>query len=499
MAGYSLLTADRFPFAIHTRAIPRGNCAPGGPLKTCERHVVLALEQAIAERIGAARFQLWFHDKTRFSWDERELLVGVPNRFCLEWLEKTFAAAVRAAAAAALGPDLQVRFAIDPELYQAARRAEAEEKEPAAPAEKATTAFEKAKPRSESTQLRPRRWRRLEDFVVGACNRLAHAAALSVVEAPAYSANPLVLYGPVGTGKTHLLEGISFALHHAAPEWQVSCVTSELFTCRFLDAMKLGQLTAFRKQFRGCDVLLVDDLHFLARKKVTQEEFLHTFDALLADGKQIVVTCDCHPQLAEEFSPELKDRLLGGPIWGLAPPDAGTRLDILRSKSTRGGPAVPEEVLRFLAEQLRGNVRELEGALHSVRHYSLVVGRAIDLELARQALGELLRHAVRVVQLVDIDRQVCQVLRLPVGALQSQQRSWAVSHPRMLAMFLARKHTSAAHSEIGRYFGGRNHSTVVAAEKKVRQWLEQDGELQLGEQKLRVRELLERIERELHR
>lgn len=467
-------------------------------MKTCERHVVLALEQAIADRIGTARYQLWFRDKTRFSWDGRELLVGVPNRFCLEWLEKKFAEAVRAAAAAVLEPDLRVRFAIDPELYQAARRTEADDKQPTPTAETPVSAPERPKPR-EGALARTRRWRRLEDFVVGACNRLAHAAALSVVEAPAYSANPLVLFGPVGTGKTHLLEGIAAALHQACPEWQVTHVTSEAFTCRFLDAMKLGQLTAFRKQFRGADVLLIDDLHFLARKKVTQEEFLHTFDALLADGKQIVATCDCHPQLAEEFSPELKDRLLGGPIWGLAPPDAVTRLDILRSKATRGGPMVPDPVLRLLADQLRGNVRELEGALHSVRHYSLVVGRPIDVELARQALGELLRHAVRVVHLADIDRQVCQVLRLPVGALQGQQRSWAVSHPRMLAMYLARKHTAAAHSEIGRYFGNRNHSTVVAAEKKVRDWLEQDGELHLGEQRWRVRELLERLERELHR
>src|ERR1700690_2357978 len=142
--------------------------------------------------------------------------------------------------------------------------------------------------------------------------------------------------------------------------------------------MRLGKLGAFRKHFRDSDALLVDDLHFLAGKKATQEEFLHPFDVLLAEGRQMVLTCDCHPRLADDFTPELTDRLLGGAVWGLTPPDAETRLNILRAKSLHGQSSLPEEVLKFLAAQLRGNVRELEGAIHSVRHYSRVTGRAID-------------------------------------------------------------------------------------------------------------------------
>jgi chromosomal replication initiator protein len=203
--------------------------------------------------------------------------------------------------------------------------------------------------------------------------------------------------------------------------------------------------------------------------------------------------------LADTFSPELTDRLLGGAVWGLAPPDPETRLAILRAKSLRAQPPVSDEVLRYLAAQLRGNVRELEGALHSVQHFGRVAGRPVDLPLAREALGDLLRHAIRVVQLPDIDRALCQVLRLDAGVLQSKQRAWFVSHPRMLAMYLARKHTAAAYSEIGRHFGGRNHSTVVAAEKKIRQWLEDDAELVLGQRHLRVREIVELVERELLR
>jgi chromosomal replication initiator protein len=353
---------------------------------------------------------------------------------------------------------------------------------------------------SDSRSLRrTRRWRRLSDFVAGPCNRVAHASAQSVVELPGEAANPLVLYGTVGTGKTHLLEGIYTGLRRHQPEWRVCFVTSEDFTNRFVQAMRLGKLAAFRSHFRQVDALIIDDLHFLAGKRATQEEFLHTIDVLLAEDRQLVAACDCHPKLAGEFAPELTDRLLGGAVWGLTPPDADTRLNLLRAKAGRQSPLVSEEVLCHLAGQLRGNVRELEGALHSVRHFSRVTGRPIDLSLAREALGDLFRHSIRVLQLADVDRAICSALRLESGTLQSKQRTWTVSHPRMLAMYLSRKHTAAAYSEIGKHFGGRNHSTAVAAEKKVRQWLLKDEELLFGERRWRVRDMLELAERELLR
>jgi chromosomal replication initiator protein len=295
------------------------------------------------------------------------------------------------------------------------------------------------------------------------------------------------------------LEGIYAGLRRARPDWRVCYVTAEDFTNRFVQAMRLGKLGAFRKQFRDADALLLDDLDFLAAKKATQEEFLHTFDTLQSDGKQVVVSCDCHPRLADDFPPELVDRLLGGAVWALVPPDSETRLALLRARVATGAPAIPESVLGFLAEQLRGNVRELEGAIHAVRHLARVTGRTIDVALTREALGDLLRHSVRVVQLTDVERAVCEVLGLAPAALRGKDRAWAVSHPRMLAVFLARKHTRAAYSEIGLHFGGRNHSTAVAAEKKVRQWLADGGSLSLGDRRVPVRELVERVERLLQR
>jgi chromosomal replication initiator protein len=481
-----------------------------------QRHLLEALEQAIVRRIGEPRYKLWFEGRTRFHWDDEQLTVGVPNRHFGEWVEKSFGSATAAAAQEVIGQSIPVRFVIDPELFQAARREQEEARQTTPPEPKPHERTRKkancdrkgaeetqdraTEPSPPAEPRRSRRWHRLSDFVVGACNRVAFAAAQSVIEAPAEGANPIVLHGPVGTGKTHLLEGIYAGLRRAHADWRVLYLTSEDFTNRFVQAMRLNKLTSFRKQFRECDALLVDDLHFLATKKATQAEFLHTFDALQADGRQLVLTCDCHPRLADDFSPELTDRLLGGVIWGLTPPDAATRLEILRHKALpKGEKPVPDDVVRFLASQLRGNVRELEGALHSVRHYSRVTGRSIDVLLVREALADLLRHAVRVVQLADIEQAVCAVLRLESGLLQSKGRAWAVSHPRMVAMYLSRKHTAASYSDIGKHFGGRNHSTAVAAEKKVRQWLDANAELALGQRRIGVRELIERVERDLLR
>jgi chromosomal replication initiator protein len=523
-------------------------------LTTSDRDVVAALGKAIARRIGEPRYNLWFERHTKFTWENGLLIIGVPNYFLQEYLQDKFAEDVRAAACETFAGPVEARFVIDPELFRAARLAQGDElggkgesascaaenesgekresadhvapacesakdhsaePEGSAPKEDARSRprkqidtesnGKKARPKENGLPAvpraaRPRRWRRLKDFVVGACNRVAHASAVNVIETPGEGPNPLVFHGPVGTGKTHLLEGIYGGLRQGRSQWRVCYVTSEDFTNRFVQSLRFGKLASFRKHFRECDVLLIDDLHFLARKRASHEEFLHTLDALHSEGKQVVITCDCHPRLADQYTPELLDRLLGGGIWSLAPPDRETRIALMRNKSAADGqPPFPEDVVCFVAENLRGNVRELEGAVHCIRHLARVAGRGIDLGLAREAIGDLIRHAVRVVHLADVDRAVCQVLRLDAGALQSKQRVWMVCHPRMLAMFLARKHTAATYGEIGSHFGERNHSTAVAAEKKVRQWLQDNGELCVGERPLRARDIVELVERELLR
>ncbi|GIW81929.1 MAG: chromosomal replication initiator protein DnaA [Gemmatales bacterium] len=470
----------------------------------CE--VVAALGHLIAQRIGEPRYDLFFTGKTKFTWNDGQLIVGVPNRFVQEWLENTFAEDIRQAAQQFLGRAVHVIFTIDPQLFQMARQKEAavapsfqprNKNDPPASSlrregEDLATDFQK-------TVRTARHWRQLRDFVVGPGNRMAHASALSVVEHPGQGVNPLVLHGGVGTGKTHLLEGIYAGLRQRYPAFQVRFVRAEEFTQRFIQAMRSGKIGSFRRFYRDCDALLLDDLDFLSRKKATQEEFLYTFDAMIAQNRQIVVTCACHPKLADTFSPELTDRLLGGPVCSLLPPELETRKGILRLKAVLAGTHLPEDVVDYLASHLDGHVRELEGALHSIRHFSRVANRPIDLALAREAVADLLRHSVRVLEVEDVHRAVCRALGLDEKSLRSKDRSWAVSHPRMIAMFLARKHTRATYAEIGKYFGGRIHSTVVAAEKKVRTWLDEDSECTFARHRWRVREIVERIEREMLR
>lgn len=466
------------------------------------------LADAIAERISPRRYDLWFRNHTKFILLGDVVVVGVPNLYFHDWLQKTFGDDVRAAVTLLAGPNVGIRFAIDPELFQAARE---QETKPSLPAQKPEAKPEPTKPAkakavpepevptAKATPKPKRRWRALSSFVIGTCNRVAHASALSVVEEPGLGANPLVLYGPTGTGKTHLLEGIYVGLRKRYPEAKVMYVSAEDFMNRFVAAMHQGKAASFRKQFRECFALLVDDLTFLAGKKATQIEFLHTLDTLVAEGCQVVVTCDCHPRLTDDMMPELVDRLLGGAVWGVLPPDADTRLALLKAKAADAQPTIPADVLNLLASSLRGNVRELEGAVHSLRHYARVEGKPITKDLAREALGELLRHAVKAVNVADIDAAVCASLNLPANALKSKSKAWAVSHARMLAIYLARKHTAATYGEISLHFGNKTHSTAVAAEKKVRGWLDKNESIKAGDRLWKARDLLDRLERELGR
>jgi chromosomal replication initiator protein len=462
------------------------------------------LRAAVAERLGDGRFGLWFGEGVRLGVDGDALEVGVPNAFFREWIQGHFAGNLIEAAEAVTGRSLRLTFRVDDEAAPEPRVGNLIEPRPAeerrqpgapvplAPAPQAPPQRERERPRN---QARPPR--RLDDFVTGPCNRLAHAAANEMVQTSGRSFNPLVVHGAVGLGKTHLLEAIGHALRARNPGRRVINGTAESFTNGFLDAMRGGTLGSFRSRFRGAEALIVDDVHFLAAKRATQDEFLHTFNALIAEGVPIILAADQHPRRIARLSDELATRFLGGMVVRLDAPDPPTRAAILKAKAAARGVDVPDAVVAYIAEHLRASVRELEGALHSLIAHAVLTGKRLDLPLARTALRDTIRHTAQSVGLRDVERAVCQLFEVEPDALKSDGRARALAYPRMLAMYLARKHTGAAYSEIGRHFGGRNHSTVISAEKKVLGWLREEGQTRLFAGFETVADVLAALERAL--
>jgi chromosomal replication initiator protein len=435
-----------------------------------------SLRSAVAERLGDARFGLWFGEGVRLGVDGDALEVGVPNAFFREWIQSHFAGNLIEAGQAVTGRRLRLTFRVPDEaelkvgdVIEAPIPAAATGRRPQVAAlsrEESQPSVPRERPRSQ-----PRPARRLEDFVTGPCNRLAYAAALDLVQTAGETFNPLVVHAGVGLGKTHLLEGISHALRTRYPGLRVISATAEAFTNGFLEAMRTNALGSFRSRYRGAGALIVDDVHFLAAKRATQDEFLHTFNALTVEGVPIVLAADQHPRLIGRLREELATRFLGGMVVKLEAPDPATRRAILKAKAAARGVDVPDPVIGYIADRLRASVRELEGALHSLIAHAVLMGKRIDLALAQSALRDTIRHTAQTVAIRDIERAVCQLFQVEAEALRSESRARTLSYPRMLAMYLARKHTGAAYSEIGRYFGGRNHSTVISAEKKVVGWL----------------------------
>ncbi len=438
------------------------------------------LRAAMAEKLGESRFGLWFGEGVRLGVADDALEVGVPNAFFRDWIQGHFAGNLIDAAREVTGRSLRLAFRVadeaPPPLGHVVEPPPADANDRPAGPTIPVPSPPVDRPRAHQAQPTPpgpsaRPPRRLEDFITGPGNRLAHAAALELVQSGGASFNPLVIQGGVGLGKTHLLEAIGAALRARHPGLKVVHLTAEAFTNGFLEAMRHGALNSFRAKYRGAGALLVDDVHFLAAKKATQDEFLHTFNALVADGAPIVLTADQHPRQIAKLTDELATRFLGGMVVKLDAPDPAARRAILRAKAAARGVILPEAVLAYVSDHLRASVRELEGALHSLIAHATMTGKKLDLALARSALRDTIRHTARSVALKDVERAVCQLFSIEPDALKAGNRARAVAYPRMLAMYLARKHTGAAYSEIGRFFGGRNHSTVISAEKKVAGWL----------------------------
>jgi chromosomal replication initiator protein len=313
-----------------------------------------------------------------------------------------------------------------------------------------------------------------ENFVVGKPNEFAYAAAKRVAESDVVSFNPLFLYGGVGLGKTHLMHAIAWEIRQRTPSRKVVYLSAEKFMYSFVRALRNQDTVSFKEQFRSVDVLMIDDVQFIAGKDATQEEFFHTFNALVDQGRQIVLSADKSPSSLEEIGDRLRSRLSSGLVADLHPTTFELRLGILDAKAEQLGVTVPQRVKEFLAHKISSNVRELEGALTRLVAHAQLVGGALTLETAQDLLQDLLRAHDRRLTMEEIQKRVAEHFKIRVSDMSSARRSRAVARPRQVAMFLSKQLTSRSLPEIGRAFGGRDHTTVMHAVRKVEELVKAD-------------------------
>ncbi len=519
--------------------------APVTPLASLEQRSRTKQEIAeqdvfdeIERQVGARNFEHWFRGKTTLTITEGELAVGVSSAFLLNWMQKHFRGAIAAAAETVLGSGTTVRFEVDqrvsfrpsanPEGPSAETKNGSRSSAGLQPAQDATVRIVAGSPSlgqpsdalqivaaeslegSQGPTVEPslslstkshtvggRRFADLTDFVSGPCNELASMAAHQVCDAPGARFNPLYLHGNPGLGKTHLLEGIYRGVRRRHPNLQVLYLTAESFANHFTQALREHKLPGFRQRFRNVDVLLVDDIDFFDGKRAIQEEFLHTFQQLESHGRQVVVAADRHPKLLTKVTDDLTTRFVSGLVCKLEAPDFDTRLKIVEKKMAGRSSSVAPEALQYVAHRFRNNVRELEGALHCLETYHAFTRQRITQTSARKLLADLERDSVRTVRIPDVEQTVCKVFGVEPRDLRSSRRMRTFSQPRMLAMYLIRKHTHAAYSEIGEHFGGRNHSTVIAAEKRVREMLDAGEAMRIASRTWKLDELIDVIEQQL--
>jgi len=355
-----------------------------------------------------------------------------------------------------------------------------------------------ASPAGIPTPPKPRLRHDLDSFVVGASNQLAYNAATYVAEFPGVQYNPLFIHGNCGLGKTHLLQGLckKFIEHHPTKRW--AYMTGEEFTNEFLTCMRQNKLDVFRRKMRDLDLLVIDDVHFLSGKKVTQEEFLHTFNAIEAMGRQVVLVSDEHPKMIEEFGESLINRFVSGMVVRIDPPNYATRCEILRSLALRNHVSVSEEVISWIARRVTQNVRELEGALNRIAAHVKLTGRPADVNLAQEALGDLDRQLVAPVKPENIMQAVCNYFSLDQKDLMSGRRQRTISLARSVAMFLVRKTAKLSFPEIGIRMGKRNHSTVISACRRIERAVQKNEPLiwtsSVGDRTEEAAELIQRLE-----
>ncbi|RMG13421.1 MAG: chromosomal replication initiator protein DnaA [Planctomycetota bacterium] len=435
-------------------------------------------------------FETWFRNLQLLDVTDDVIRIGTPNKFVKEWLEgsdllHTLAAAVREA----------FERSLTPELVLTENPLEGESEEQPAPELRSAGALPPLPHRAgeqdpllvkgSSIQLKDDYV--FENYIVGPNNRLAHAASMAVAEAPGQAYNPLFIHSAVGLGKTHLLQAICHALVGRHARAKILYLSCEDFVNRFIEAVKDGELEQFRYKYRNVDVLVIDDIHFLADKERIQEEFFHTFNTLYNAQKQIILSADCAPSEI----PTLEDRLVSRFKWGLVtridPPEFETRAAIIKQKAEARGYRFQDDVVKFLASRIDSNIREIEGAINRLVGTASLMNRPVDLAFAQQILSDLVGTEVRRVQMADICEAVVQRFKVKLSDMQSKKRTKRIAFPRQVCMYLARELTDLTLSDIGAHFGGRDHTTVIYAIERIEERARKESD---------IAQMLEELKRE---
>jgi chromosomal replication initiator protein len=466
--------------------------------------------------LSPANFETWLRDTALVDVDDTRFRISVPNGFAKDWLESRYRSLISQTLGRIVGYGVQVDFVVgapagadnaadaDAEAATdqvaagptAAGRAQegrgADAGRPAEPARAPAPPQVRIEPtrvggEGGSTSINARYT--FSNFIVGSANRLAHAASLSVAERPGHAYNPLFLYGGVGLGKTHLMHAIGNQVMAKFPRKRVVYATSEKFTNEFITSIQQGKIDEFRARYRRIDLLLIDDIQFIADKERTQEEFFHTFNAIHEDGKQIVLSSDRPPKAILTLEERLRSRFEWGLIADLTAPDLETRIAILRAKAEEGAVPISSDVIEFIARKVVSNIRELEGALNRIVAYASMGAMPISIELAQAVLSNVLYNPKkRQITPERIAKAVSEYYGVAMEQLRGQKRDKAIVVPRQIAMFLMREETDVSLLRIGAELGGRDHSTVLHACDKITR--ESAGNDELRREIAAVRELI---------
>jgi len=414
----------------------------------------------LAEEVPAARFDAWIRP-VQAAVDGRTMTLSVPSRFFLDNLRDHHEKAIRKKVQQHFGDDVVIEFGVNPELA----------------VEMPQTGEVNETANNQVDGFIDHRFT-FANFVVGPSNEFCHAACRAVADLPGSTYNPLYIYGGVGLGKTHLINAVANELIKQN-NFKIAYRTSERFTNELISAIRNGTTQQFRDRYRQVDVLIVDDVQFIAGKASTQEEFFHTFNALYEVRKQIILTSDRPPREMNHLQERLKSRFGCGLVADIQPPSLETRQAILNSKAELAGIELPADVTALLASRITSNVRELEGALTRLTAHATLTGRTIDMDFSRRVLRDLLHEEVRAVTVEDIQKQVANYYNIRLQDMRSKKRTRNVAFPRQVAMYCSKQLTSLSLPEIGEAFGGRDHTTVLYAVRKINEMMQQNESLEV--------------------